>query len=61
MQGGFMNEINLYWPVYMNLEKEVLALANYIHFCDDDVFDETKLYNFDSRCGSDCLMQNDSP
>jgi hypothetical protein len=29
-----MNHINLYWPVYLNLEKEVLALANEIHFCD---------------------------
>lgn len=34
------NNINLYWPVYHNLEKEVLSLANDIHFCDEqlDVF-----------------------
>jgi hypothetical protein len=32
-----MNHINLYWPVYLNLEKEVLALANEIHFCDEQL------------------------
>ncbi len=29
-----MNKINLYWSVYKNLEKEVLKLANTIHFND---------------------------
>lgn len=28
---------NLYWPVYKNLEKEFLELANYIHFSDDQL------------------------
>lgn len=28
---------NLYWPVYMNLEKEFLELAEYIHFSDDQI------------------------
>ena len=28
---------NLYWPVYRNLEKEFLQLADYIHFCDDQM------------------------
>ena len=28
------NNPNLYWPIYKNLEKEVLNLANYIHFED---------------------------
>lgn len=32
-----MNKLNLYWPVYMNLEKEFLRLANYIHIADDQV------------------------
>lgn len=36
-----MNEINLFWPVYKNLEKEVLKIANYIHFSDD----QTKVYS----------------
>jgi hypothetical protein len=26
--------INLYWPVYKNIEKEVLELSNQIHFDD---------------------------
>ena len=30
-----MSKMNLYWPVYMNLEKEVLELTYSIHFCDD--------------------------
>lgn len=30
-----MNLPNLYWPVYKNLEKEFLKLAEYIHFSDD--------------------------
>lgn len=30
-----MNTINLFWPVYKNLEKEFLQLADYIHFADD--------------------------
>ena len=29
-----MNLVNLYWPVYQNLEREVLSLANEIHFDD---------------------------
>ena len=29
--------MNLYWPVYKNLEKEVLSLADYIHFSDDQI------------------------
>ena len=28
---------NLYWPIYKNLEKECLAVANYIHFADDQL------------------------
>lgn len=28
---------NLYWPVYKNLEKEFLQLADYIHISDDQV------------------------
>lgn len=36
-----MSEINLYWPVYKNLEKELLRLADYIHFSDD----QTKVYS----------------
>lgn len=28
---------NMYWPIYMNLENEVLDLANRIHFSDDQV------------------------
>lgn len=28
---------NLYWPVYKNLEKEFLQLAEYIHFCDEQM------------------------
>ena len=30
-----MSTPNLYWPVYKNLEKEFLELANYIHISDD--------------------------
>lgn len=26
---------NLYWPIYKNLERECLQLANYVHFSDD--------------------------
>lgn len=29
------NTLNLYWPVYKNLESEVLTLSKYIHFSDD--------------------------
>lgn len=36
-----MTTINLFWPVYKNLEKEFLQLANYIHFSDD----QTKVYS----------------
>lgn len=32
-----MNEYNLYWSVYKNLEKEFLELANFIHFSDDQL------------------------
>ena len=32
-----MNKINIYWPVFKNLEKEVLALADTIHFCDEQL------------------------
>lgn len=32
-----MNKINLFWPVYKNLEKEFLNLADYIHFSDDQI------------------------
>lgn len=32
-----MSEPNLYWPVYKNLEKEFLELADYIHFSDDQL------------------------
>lgn len=28
---------NLFWPIYKNLEKEVLTLAEYIHFSDDQI------------------------
>lgn len=28
---------NLYWPVYKNLEKELLDLAGYVHFSDDQL------------------------
>ena len=30
-----MNHINLYWPIYKNLEKEVLEISKYIHFDDN--------------------------
>lgn len=30
-----MNTPNLFWPVYKNLEKELLTLSNYIHISDD--------------------------
>lgn len=35
-----MNSPNMYWPVYKNIESDVLFLANEIHFCDSqlDVF-----------------------
>ena len=37
-KGGLgMPTSNLYWPVYKNLEKEVLKLADYIHFSDDQL------------------------
>ena len=32
---------NLYWPVYKNLEKEFLKLADYIHISDD----QTSIYS----------------
>lgn len=36
-----MSKLNLFWPVYRNLEKELLQLADYIHFSDD----QTKVYS----------------
>ena len=32
-----MTSINLYWPVYKNMEKELLKLADVIHFDDTQV------------------------
>ena len=32
---------NIYWPVYKNLEKEVLKLADFLHFSDD----QTSVYS----------------
>jgi hypothetical protein len=32
-----MKKTNLYWPIFRNLEKEVLALAETIHFCDEQL------------------------
>jgi hypothetical protein len=32
-----MSKVNLYWPVYQNLEKEMLVLTNEIHFCDEQL------------------------
>ena len=32
-----VKKTNLYWPVYKNLEKEVLELSYSIHFCDKQV------------------------
>ena len=32
-----MSTPNLYWPVYKNLEKEFLKLADYIHFSDEQL------------------------
>jgi len=32
-----MENINLYWPVYKNLEKEVLELSYHIHFSDNQL------------------------
>ena len=32
-----MNNLNLFWPVYKNLEREFLKLADYIHFTDDQL------------------------
>jgi len=32
-----LSTINLYWPVYKNLEKELLKIANSIHLADDQV------------------------
>jgi len=29
--------VNLYWPVYLKLEKEVLSIADAIHFSDDQI------------------------
>lgn len=36
-----MNNYNLFWPVYKNLEKNFLELADYIHFADD----QSKVYS----------------
>jgi len=30
-----MNTPNLFWPVYKNLEKELLTLSHYVHISDD--------------------------
>jgi hypothetical protein len=30
-----MNTPNLFWPVYKNLEKELLTLSDYVHISDD--------------------------
>lgn len=30
-----MNKLNMFWPVYKNLEKEVIQLANYVQFTDE--------------------------
>jgi hypothetical protein len=32
-----MVNVNLYWPIYKNLEKEVLNLTYQIHFCDSQI------------------------
>ncbi len=32
-----MSEPNLYWPVYKNLEREFLKLAEYVHISDDQM------------------------
>lgn len=32
-----MNKLNLFWPVYKNLEREFLKLADYIHFTDEQL------------------------
>lgn len=32
-----MNKPNLFWPVYKNLEKEIIKLADTIHFSDDQL------------------------
>lgn len=32
-----MSALNLYWPVYKNLEEEFLKLAEYIHFSDEQL------------------------
>lgn len=32
-----MNKLNMFWPVYKNLEKEVIQLANYVQFTDDQI------------------------
>jgi hypothetical protein len=32
-----MNKLNLYWPVYKNLEKEFLRIADNVHFDDDQL------------------------
>ncbi len=41
------NRPNLYWPVYKNLENEVLTLADAIHICDND----TEIIH---NCGDSC-------
>lgn len=32
-----MNKPNLFWPIYKNLEKEIIRLADTIHFSDDQL------------------------
>lgn len=29
--------VNLYWPVYENIENEVLDITRSIHFCDEQI------------------------
>ncbi|MTN82487.1 hypothetical protein GMB34_00660 [Turicibacter sanguinis] len=36
-----MSKLNLFWPVYKNLENEFLKIADYVHFSDD----QTKVYS----------------
>ncbi|MGV7095266.1 hypothetical protein [Desulfovibrio sp. QI0434] len=36
-----MEKQNLFWPIYKNIERETLAIADYIHFSDD----QSKVYS----------------
>lgn len=42
--------VNLYWPVYQNLEREVISLANEIHF------DDTQLNVYSVKMLSCCYV-----